>query len=113
MSKEPEELRQEADEYLEHIKLYASRWGKVLLIAGGTVFITYKIIKGITSNKQQKKELALYREQQYPVVTSRKPDSKIVRMIKQQIGLFLIAIVKKKLTEALQKRNMLNGDKVT
>lgn len=111
MSKDPEVLKQEADEYLTHIKLYASHWGKALLIVGGTVFITYKIIKGVTSGQHKKQEQLLSNKQQYAVAPI-KSDSRIVRMIKQQIGLFLIAIVKRKLTEALQKREMLHEDKV-
>lgn len=111
MSKEPEALKQEAEEYLENIKLYASHWGKALLIAGGTVYVSYKIIKGITTSQKKKKfkERALKRKQM--ALVAKKPGSKIARLIRQQIGLFLLAIIKQKLLEVIKKRNYLNGDK--
>ena len=112
MSKEPEELRHEADEYLENIKLYASHWGKAALIAGGTIFITYKIVKGIAAKQRKIKEerRAAVQNKQY-ALASTKPSSRIMRMVKEQIALFLIAIAKQKLSEALKNRHLLNEGK--
>lgn len=104
-------LKQEADEYLDNIMMYTSRWGKALLIVGGTVWVTYRIIKGINSHQQNKKKQHALQEERY-AIASVKPSSRIARMIKQQIGLFLIAIAKQKLTEALSKRSANHGDEV-
>ena len=110
MSKEPEVLKQEADEYLENIKTYFSEWGKTLLIVGGTVWVAYKVIKGLSSHQQNKRsQLHTVPEEHYAVATTR-PSSRIAKMIKQQIVLFLIAIVKQKLTEALSKRSAYHGE---
>lgn len=111
MSKEPELLKQEADAYLENIKTYFSQWGKTFLIVGGTVWVTYKIIKGLSSHQQERERQQSLQDQQYALATV-KPSSRIAKMIKQQIALFLIAIIKQKLTEALSKRSAHNGEEV-
>ncbi len=111
MSKEPELLKHEADTYLENIKMYFSLWGKTFLIVGGTVWVTYKIIKGLNSQRQERKMQHNLHEEQYAVAPV-KPSSGIAKMIKQQIALFLIAIIKQKLTEALSKRSANNEEKV-
>lgn len=111
MSKEPELLKQEADEYLENIKQYFSRWGKTFLVVGGTVWVTYKVIKGLSSQQQEKVRSHNFQEERYAVATVR-PSSGIAKMIRQQITLFLIAIIKQKLTEALTKRSAHNEEEV-
>lgn len=112
MNREPQVLKQEADEYLDNIKTYFSQWGKAFLIVGGTVWVTYKVIKGLSSHQQnRKKPVHALQEEHYAVATVR-PSSRIAKMIKQQIALFLIAIIKQKLTEALSKRSANHGDEV-
>lgn len=51
MGKQPQELQLEAEQYLDSIKTYSSRWGKAILIAGGSLFLTYKVITAIAKKK--------------------------------------------------------------
>ena len=108
MSKQPEELKLEADQYLENIKLYASHWGKALLIAGGSIFLAVKVIKALSGKKSLDNEINQLQSKQFSLAKT-KSSSRLFNLIKQQISIFLIAIAKQKLTEVLNKRRLVDG----
>lgn len=108
MSKQPEELKLEADQYLENIKLYASHWGKALLIAGGSIFLAVKVIKALSKKKSLDNEINQLKSKQF-ALSKTKSSSRLFKLIKQQISIFLIAIAKQKLTKVLNKRKLVDG----
>lgn len=110
MSKQPEELQLEAEQYLNNIKLYASHWGKALLIGGGTVYITYRIIKAVVKKKNTSadKDFAKLQTKSYALAKAQ-PSSRLFRLIKQQISIFLIAIAKQKIAELMNRRKLADG----
>lgn len=108
MSKQPEELKLEADQYLENMKLYATHWGKALLIAGGSIFLAVKVIKALSKKKSLDSEINQLQSKQFALAKT-KSSSRLFNLIKQQISIFLIAIAKKKLTEALNNRRSVDG----
>lgn len=111
MNKTPQELKNEADEYLDNVKLYASHWGKALLIAGGTAFIAYKVINAVSAQKKKQyyKEVALKKQQ--TSLGSSKAASRIGKLIRGQLALFLVGVAKEQLSAALSKRSV-NEEKV-
>lgn len=110
MNKQPEQLKLEADQYLENIKLYASHWGKALLIGGGSIFLAVKVIKAISKKKNKlDDDIEQLQKKQYAIATTTKSSSRIFKLILQQISIFLIAIAKQKLSETLNRRNLSNG----
>lgn len=110
MSKQPEELHVEAEQYLENIKLYSSRWGKALLIGGGSLFLTYKVIKAIVKKKSTNIDSNFDKLQNRSYALAKtQPSSRLFRLIKQQISIFLIAIAKQKVAELMNKRRLADG----
>ena len=105
MNKHPENLKQEADEYLDNIKLYATHWGKALLVAGGTLFLTYKIIGGLAAQKKKQRYREMALKKQRTSLASIKPASRIAKLVRGQIALFLLAIAKERLAGMLNKKN--------
>lgn len=109
MNKQPEELKLEADQYLDNIKLYASHWGKALLIGGGSIYLAVKLIKAIAKKKNVDEDIEQLQKKQYAIATTTKSSSRIFKLILQQISIFLIAIAKQKLSETLNRTNLSNG----
>lgn len=109
MNKQPEELKLEADQYLDNIKLYASHWGKALLIGGGSIYLAVKLIKAIAKKKNVDEDIEQLQKKQYAIATTTKSSSRIFKLILQQISIFLIAVAKQKLSETLNRTNLSNG----
>lgn len=109
MNKQPEELKLEADQYLDNIKLYASHWGKALLIGGGSIYLAVKLIKAIAKKKNVDEDIEQLQKKQYAIATTTKSSSRIFKLILQQISIFLIAIAKQKLSETLNRTKLSNG----
>lgn len=110
MGKQPHELHLEAEQYLDNIKLYSSRWGKAMLIAGGSLFLTYRIIKAIAKKKSSsiENDPVQLKSSNYQLAKTQ-PSSRLYRLIKQQISVFLLAIARQKLAELMKQRNLANG----
>lgn len=110
MSKQPDELHLEAAQYMDNIKLYSSRWGRALLIGGGSLFITYKVVKAIVKKKSTSvdKNFRTLQNKNYALAKTQ-PSSRLFRLIKQQISIFLIAIAKQKIAELMNKRRLADG----
>jgi len=106
-------LKKSADDYksaisnqIEHIKANAAQYGKTILIVGGVIFITYKLVRMLTSRDEDDVEVKVVGgAHPVPVYASRSGRS-IFDMIKEQIALFIIAIAKEKLVKYLQNLDM-------
>ena len=100
--KETDFHKEEMDKKISSMTTDAKKIGMGLLLVGGAFAVAYLVTRGIFSSKKSK----VVRQSGNGVteVVLREPqrESDIVRMIKDQITLFLMSIVKEKLTAYLK-----------
>lgn len=103
-------LKRSAEDYksalsnqIEHIKANAAQYGKTILIVGGVIFVTYKLIRMLSSRDEDEVEVKVMGgAYPAPVYTGSRGGRSIFDMIKEQIALFIIAIAKEKLVKYLE-----------
>lgn len=110
MGKQPQELQLEAEQYLDSIKTYSSRWGKAILIAGGSLFLTYKVITAIAKKKSSSvdNDVAMLKSSSYTLAKTQ-PSSRLYKLIRQQMSVFLIAMARQKIAELMNQRKLADG----
>lgn len=97
-----EDYKSAISDQLEHIKANAAQYGKTILIVGGVIFITYKLVRMLTSRDEEDLAVKVVGgSHPVPVYTGRTGRT-IFDLIKEQIALFIIAIAKEKLVKYLQ-----------
>ncbi|MCC5921495.1 MAG: hypothetical protein LAT68_13995 [Cyclobacteriaceae bacterium] len=101
-----DDLRGVVGDKFEEYKSKSIKIGKTALIVGAAFYFTYKIFGSLFGSKKETVVMEDASSEQLPVkvVSS---ESKIVTMIKEQIALFLIAIIKQKIAEYLQQLDLL------
>ncbi len=100
--KSTEDLRKALEIEIDNLKESAGEWGKVILVAGGAVFLTYSIIRIFTKKKPKQKHAneATMAYQPVPV----KHSNILGRRIMEQIAFFILAIAKQKLLQYLEEK---------
>jgi hypothetical protein len=99
-----EKYKQAIEEQVNILKENAGQISKVALVIGGTLTVTYLLVK-ILSRSRKKKATILYHpgiDQTQAITVPRiKEESVIVRTIKGYIATFLIALAQQKLQEVI------------
>ncbi|CAN5460192.1 hypothetical protein BH23BAC1_BH23BAC1_02660 [soil metagenome] len=119
-----ERLKTVIDEQVDELKENASAWGKALLLAGGSVYITYKIIKGVFRRRKrarfERRIIAKVASARYPshrqsssrlpiqVNRGGKGGFSLADFIKSQLILLAVAIAKRRLRSMIGDLPLLN-----
>jgi len=112
LSEEKEELIRK-NEYIRHnieeeistLKNDAARIGKIALIAGGAIVLTFLLVKG---SKGKEKKIVQLNGSKYALAPAKEKESFIVREIRKYMIIFLATLARQKLTAYLQKLNNRN-----
>jgi type I site-specific restriction-modification system R (restriction) subunit len=106
LDKSTNDFKRAVSNSIEDIKGNVRKWGTVALVVGGTIFVTYKVIKAIAgSNKNNDNQ----NPGNYPTHAGGQ-ESTIVSLIKQQIAIFLFALAKKKLLDVLKNYEIIDEE---
>ena len=97
LSQTSSEYKEAIQEQIGDIKEVTFSWAKHLMIIGGTLFISYNIIKRVTGSKKVLTPLP-----QTPIPQIPKKESLVKKWIKEQITLFLLSLAKKKLLKIIE-----------
>jgi hypothetical protein len=98
-----EKYKQAIEEQVNILKENAGQISKVALVIGGTLTVTYLLVR-LLSKKGKKKEKTYFQpSEQTPALTVPhfKEDSIVIRTIKGYIATFLIALAQQKLQEVI------------
>lgn len=91
---------------INELKGDATKIGKVALIAGGIILITYFLIKGSKKgNKNLKSKKVIMLDGEKYAISSAQNESFIVKAIRKYMIIFLASLAKQKLALYLQKLN--------
>jgi hypothetical protein len=107
LSSKRRSLKKQLEEQIEGLKSGVNKWGKTVAITGGTMLVTYLVVRMLTSSRkveQPHQNMAGEYPQQYAVVPQ-KEESFILRAIKEEITLFLISFAKQKLMAFIEEMN--------
>jgi len=104
LSQTKEDLKRALEKDLESIQTDLGQVAKVAGIVAGVGIASYLILRKVF----RKKNTAVSDSSSLPVATAR--ESVIVRMIKEQISIFVAALLRKKLQELLLKLKLLDAD---
>ena len=97
-----EDSRKALEMHLQDLKTNSLRLGGMVLMAGATVFVSYKIVRALTKKKRTQKVVKAD-DSKYAMVAAKAEDNALARLVKQQIALFLIGMLKQKLTSSLAR----------
>jgi hypothetical protein len=97
-----EKYKKAIENQVDDLKANAGKIGKNALIIGGTLVISYALVKLLVGRNKTPKAPGP-EENRYLPVAPVKRESGIVSLIKQQIALFLIAIAKEKIIQAIEQ----------
>ena len=95
-----EDLKKALEVEIDRIKENASEWGKIILVAGGAVFLTYAVVKAFRKSKAKKHQGV--EQTYYPVPV--KQSNLLVRRILDHIAFFVLGMVQQKLVQYLEQR---------
>lgn len=95
-----EDLKRTLNIEIDQMKENATALGKVALVAGGTVFLTYKVIQAFRKRKAKKRQKVKNAYHPVPI----KQTNLFARKILEQIGFFVLAVVRQKLLETLENK---------
>lgn len=93
------------EDQLNELKGDAAKVGKLALIAGGAIFVTYFIIKSIAKKKSEKRKKVVFIEGEKYALAAPKSESFIAKEIRRYMIFFLVALAKQKLAAYLQNLN--------
>lgn len=99
MEMKSKNLKIELDSQLGEFKQEAAEFAKVALIAGGSLYLTYKIGKGLYKRNRRKNW-----EKKMMHGGSIRRDSSLMNLIKGQAGILLMALAKKRIAKAFSKK---------
>ncbi|MFN3403285.1 MAG: hypothetical protein ACK40G_04265 [Cytophagaceae bacterium] len=102
LEKETGLFKEAVESDLKMITADAKKIGFTLLLLGGACAAAYLVTRAIIPSKPKKEKKVTSAPADGLIVTEPKRESEIVKMIKEQIALFLIALVKEKLTSYLK-----------
>ena len=106
-------FRKAIERQLDEIGENAQRWGRMALIIGGTAVLAYGVVQLLTSKEDENAAQGSVDKAEVPVPQSRRAaDSPVVKAIKEQIALFLSAMVKQKLYELLERLGTMEAEEV-
>jgi hypothetical protein len=97
MMNERMQLESQLDAYSESLGTRSKSTGTAALIVGGILVVGYIVGRKFLFKGKKRKALSSDPSDQL-MLRSPKQESAIVRMIKEQMALFLIAVIKEKLT---------------
>lgn len=100
LAKSSEDLKKALDVEIDKLKENAGEWGKVVMVAGGALFLTYMVVKAFRKSKPKKHQ---NKEQMYYPVPA-KPSNTLGRKILEQIAFFVLAIAKQKVLQILEQK---------
>lgn len=93
------------EDQLNELKGDAAKVGKLALIAGGAIFVTYFIIKSIAKKKSDNRKKVVFIEGEKYALAAPKNESFIAKEIRRYMIFFLVALAKQKLAAYLQNLN--------
>jgi hypothetical protein len=124
LKRSQERLKTVIDEQVDELKENATAWGKMFLLVGGSVYVTYKIIKKVLKSRKQarferriieKAARARYTTPRHsrsrlPIEINRggKGGFSLADFIKSQLVLLAVTIAKRKLRSMLGDIPLLN-----
>ncbi len=92
-------LKVELDQQLGVFKGEAADFAKKALIAGGSLYITYKVGKGLYKRRKRKKL-----EKSLSQGVSSTSGNSVKKLLQRQAGILLMAYLKKRLSSAFTKK---------
>jgi hypothetical protein len=95
-----EDLKKALEVEIDRVRENASEWGKVILIAGGTLLLTYTVVRSFRKSKTKKYQTV--EQAYYPAPV--KQSNLIAKRIFEHIAFFVLGMVKQKLVEYLEQR---------
>ncbi|MDJ1484022.1 hypothetical protein QNI16_26230 [Cytophagaceae bacterium YF14B1] len=102
LNRATEKYKKAIENQVGDLKANAGKIGKNALIIGGTLVAGYLIVR-VLVGKDKTTQLSFEKEERNLPAAPVKRESAIVSLIKQQIALFLIAIAKEKLFQAIEQ----------
>ncbi|MES2733122.1 MAG: hypothetical protein V4714_15345 [Bacteroidota bacterium] len=107
-----EKYKQAIEEQVTILKENAGQISKVALVVGGTLAVSYLLVRLFTRSRKKEKVLYASGPGTVPVQPHYKEESVIVRTIKGYIATFLISLAQQKLQEIIAhyKENDTEGD---
>ncbi|HAA12381.1 MAG TPA: hypothetical protein DCE41_12050 [Cytophagales bacterium] len=115
-------FREAIEQQLDVLEDSVSKWGRTFLVASGTALLGFGVVQFITKGRstEEEDEVADSKEgtSSQPAESSENVPvleriaSPIVQQIKEQMALFLAALVKQKLMEFLERINRLDGEEI-
>ena len=108
-------FREAIEDQFDVLEEVARKWGRTILIIGGTALVGFGIAQAIIQARREKNEESTTpdtEESPQQVTVTKKEESAIVRAIKNQIAMFLAGLVKQKLMEFLENIDRLEDDDV-
>lgn len=102
-----EELQESLNLSDEEVRIVKD-WGVTLLIAGVSVFVIYRVIKKLFGNK---KAASVKKAKSSGKGVHTGEISPAVRMIREQLTLFLLAFIKQKLNQFLESKGLLHEER--
>jgi hypothetical protein len=102
-----EYIKHNIEEEISTLKGDAARIGKIALIAGGAILLTYLLVKG--KKKDKAKKVVQLNGNKYALASSADRESFIVKQIRKYMIIFLASLARQKLTAYLQKINNRNN----
>jgi tRNA A37 N6-isopentenylltransferase MiaA len=101
-----EYIKHNIEEEISTLKGDAARIGKIALIAGGAILLTYLLVKG---KKKDKAKKVVRVNSKYALASSADSEPFIVKQIRKYMIIFLASLAKQKLAAYLQKINNKNN----
>ena len=95
-----EDLKKALEVEIDRMKENASEWGKIILVAGGAVLLTYAVVKAFRKPKEKKHQGA---EPTYYPVPVKQPNLLVSRIL-EHIAFFVLGVVQQKLVQYLEQR---------
>ena len=96
-------IKHNIEDQITVLKDDAAKIGKIALIAGGVVLLTYLLVRG--KKKSKNKKVIHVDGNKYSLATAKESEPFIVKQIRRYMIIFLASLAKQKLASYLQKIN--------
>jgi hypothetical protein len=96
-------IKHNIEDQITVLKDDAAKIGKIALVAGGVILLTYLLVRG--KKKPKNKKIIQVDGNKYSLATSADSEPFIVKQIRRYMIIFLASLAKQKLASYLQKIN--------
>ena len=96
-----EDLKKALEVEIDRVKENAGEVGKIALIAGGAILLTFTVVRVFRKSKKKKK-MAEVEQIHYPAPV--KHSNLVARRISEHIAFFVLGMAKQKLADYLEQR---------